>query len=694
MKKDRVTAKLINNDDKKPNEKLNLLRNIFGYEKFRESQENIIDSILNGQDTVTIMPTGGGKSICYQIPAILSKGTAIVVSPLISLMKDQVDTLKSKGVSAGLINSTITQSEYQSIVAELRNNKLKLLYIAPERLESEKFLQFLAKIKISFIAIDEAHCISEWGHDFRPSYKKINRIFEYVDRVPIIALTATATKLVKSDIIQSLSLTNQNEFITGFDRKNLYYDVINTKNKELEILKLIEEVNFEYGEKSKYKGDYSIIIYCGSRKKVEELNEYLFTKKIESLVYHAGLEDSFRAKLQDKFINGTAKIIIATNAFGMGIDKSNVRLVIHYDLPSSIENYYQESGRAGRDNKNSKCVLLYTVDDRYLQEFFIEMANPKLQEIEDCYRVLLNILYKNELELDFKALVNKIAANSNLKTKVIESAINILQRFDVLTYKLSVTKTLIRLKSSANEFMEVLQNIDKNEKYIIESLLRYLPSNSFDTYVELEKNYFLRKYNIKEIDLNRAFNRLKYFNLISLEEKGNLVFQINKKLNFEDENLNQTFDYNEVVLRRKYSREKLDFLQEYAETQLCKRNFILSYFNDEIYDKKSRCNNCSSCQKSSYAESFFSTQRRRLRVVLIKEMAYWNMEIIKKNQSELVDYIFELSKNGDLDLEFLYYKTKRFLNIVISDLIDNKYLYEAYNKKHYLTNISYYKDKS
>ena len=637
------------------------------------------------------MPTGGGKSICYQIPAIICDGTAIVISPLISLMKDQVDTLKLKGVSAGLINSTISQEEYSNIVKELKDGSLKLLYISPERLNSDNFLRFLAKIKVSFIAIDEAHCISEWGHDFRPAYKHINRIFDFIERTPIIALTATATKEVREDIIKSLKLNNSNVFISDFDRPNLYYDVINTNNKNLEVVKLIEELVFNFNQK---KEDYSIIIYCSSRKNVEEINSILNTKNILSKTYHAGQPDAERTIVQDSFINGNCKIIIATNAFGMGIDKANVRLVIHYDMPSSIENYYQESGRAGRDGKNSKCILLYNSEDRYLQEFFVDLSNPNLQEIETCYRIIVNLLNNKETNFSLKNLIYKISTNSNLNYKLIETILNLFQKSDIIKLENISSVYKIKLKSSKNDFVEVLQNISNKEKYIIESLLRGLPSESFDKYVEFDKFYFLKKYEITEPEFNRVINRLKYFNLLDIDENGQLKIIINRNVNFEDTNLNSIFDYNLLLNRRIYNRKKIDYLQNYCETNNCKRNTLLSYFENDI-DKSFKirnCNNCASCNDKEYKDTIFILQRRKLKLHLIKEFAYWDMEKLQKSKNELVDYILELEKYKELNLDFLYYKTKRFVSFVIEDMICEKYLFEVFNTKHYLSNIKYYSE--
>lgn len=678
-------------------EKLNILKKVFNYSSFREKQEEIIDSVLKKNDTLVVMPTGGGKSLCYQIPALINNGVAIIISPLISLMKDQVDTLKTKGVNAGLINSTITQEEYSQIVSELRKNTLKLLYIAPERLESEKFLIFLSKISVSFVAIDEAHCISEWGHDFRPSYKKINRIFDFIPRVPVIALTATATRLVKNDIIKSLNLKGTEEFTTDFNRKNLVYQAIKTKNKQSEILQILSRLKKKYSEGSIEKQEYSIIIYCSSRKKTEELNDFLLTQKIPTLIYHAGLPDAFRTKIQEDFLNTPTSTIIATNAFGMGIDKSNVRAVIHYDLPSSVENYYQESGRAGRDNKFSECILLYDNDDRYLQEFFIDMNHPKLNEIQICYTIVVS-LFENQKNrnignhqsiLNLNNLIINIEKQTKLSKKIIESVVNILISCELLSYKTITNKFFIYLNTNKEDFIFLIQNSTEKEKYIIESLLRCLPNTSFSNFTELNKYSFLKKYEINEIEFTKVLNKLKYHHLIKVKEEGDLTLFLHKNINFEDKNLYKDFNYQKIKSRRKYAREKLNSIQEYAESTTCNRFFLLKYFDDTSATTPT-CGNCSACLQKNKYESFFTTQRKRLRLFLLKELAYWDLEKLKKNQNELILYILELDKVKEIDLDFLYFKTQKFLNIVINDLIDEGYLEEVFNQKCYLTNIPYY----
>ncbi|MGV3640251.1 MAG: DNA helicase RecQ [Adhaeribacter sp.] len=328
------------------------LKEVFGYSQFRGNQEAIINNIMEGHNTFVIMPTGAGKSLCYQLPAIALPGTAIVISPLIALMKNQVDQLNAFGINAQFLNSTLTKSEMNKVKKETISGQVKLLYVAPESLTKEDTLDFLTKANISFVAIDEAHCISEWGHDFRPEYRKIRGIIDNIGNLPIIALTATATPKVQLDIQKNLQMDDASVFKSSFNRTNLYYEVRPKHNTKKQLIQYIK----------KHKGK-SGIIYCLSRKKVEEIAELLRVNDIKALPYHAGLDASIRMANQDAFLNEDADVIVATIAFGMGIDKPDVRFVIHYDTPKSIEGYYQETGRGGRDGLEGNCLMFYSYDD-------------------------------------------------------------------------------------------------------------------------------------------------------------------------------------------------------------------------------------------------------------------------------------------------------------------------------------------
>jgi ATP-dependent DNA helicase RecQ len=349
------------------------LQKFFGFDSFKGQQEEIITSLLEGRDTFVIMPTGGGKSLCYQLPALVSEGTAIIISPLIALMKNQVDALRNFGNEDGIahfLNSSLTKAEIATVKMDIKAGKTKLLYVAPESLTKEDNIAFFNEIKISFFAIDEAHCISEWGHDFRPEYRRLRPIIEQIGKVPIIALTATATPKVQQDIQKNLGMTAANLYKSSFNRNNLYYDIRPKTNVIKEIIKYIK------GQQGK-----SGIVYCLSRKKVEELAETLRVNGIKALPYHAGLEAKERAKTQDAFLMEDIDVIVATIAFGMGIDKPDVRFVVHHDIPKSLEGYYQETGRAGRDGGEGNCVTFYSYDDIMKLEKFMKGKPVAEQEI-------------------------------------------------------------------------------------------------------------------------------------------------------------------------------------------------------------------------------------------------------------------------------------------------------------------------
>ena len=338
------------------------LKIYFGYDSFKPGQEEIINSIFDGNDVLAIMPTGSGKSICYQIPALLLPGITIVISPLISLMQDQVKALNEAGIKAGYINSSLTESQISTVYTRTLNGAYKILYVAPERLENHEFTDFAGKVGISMVTVDEAHCISQWGQDFRPSYLKIVDFIDNLDKRPIVgAFTATATQDVKDDISCVLKLKDPKVVVTGFDRENLYFDVETIKKKDDYVLEYI-----------KNHPDESGIVYCATRKNVEALHELLSDDGVQAAKYHAGMSNEDRKDNQNDFIYDRSPVIIATNAFGMGIDKSNVRFVIHYNMPQSMENYYQEAGRAGRDGEPSRCILLFSAQDIMINKFLLD----------------------------------------------------------------------------------------------------------------------------------------------------------------------------------------------------------------------------------------------------------------------------------------------------------------------------------
>ncbi len=494
-----------------------LLKNIFGFENFKGNQEAIIKSVLSGNDTFVIMPTGGGKSMCYQLPALIKKGTAIIISPLIALMKNQVDSIRSFGAEQGIahfLNSSLSKTEIAQVKKDLTLEKTKLLYVAPESLTKLENIDFLKTIDISFYAIDEAHCISEWGHDFRPEYRRLRPIIDAIGKkVPVIALTATATLKVQQDIQKNLDILDANIFKSSFDRPNMYYE-IRQKNKDVikEIIKYIKNNSGKSG-----------IVYCLSRKKVEELAETLQINNIKALPYHAGLDSVTRRTNQDKFLMEDVDIIVATIAFGMGIDKPDIRFVIHHDIPKSIEGYYQETGRGGRDDGEGNCITFYSYDDIQKLEKF--MKGKPVAEQEIAKELLLEtVAYAESSVCRHKLLLHyfgEIYTKDNCgacdnclhpKTKfegkdyiklVLETVLSVKQLFKAKhIINILIGKNTATLKSfKHNKLPEFGKGMEKDERFwnavIRQSLIQRLLVKDIDNYgllkITPEGKKFLKK---------------------------------------------------------------------------------------------------------------------------------------------------------------------------------------------------------
>ncbi|MBA3386241.1 MAG: RecQ family ATP-dependent DNA helicase [Chthoniobacterales bacterium] len=413
------------------------LEKYFGFREFLDAQEEVVSAVINGADALVVMPTGGGKSLCYQLPALLLEGTTVVVSPLIALMKDQVDALQRRGIAATLINSSISPEEQRERIRALARGEFKLVYIAPERFRSRSFLEALGQSTIALFAVDEAHCLSMWGHDFRPDYFRLDRVLETLGRPQVAAFTATATPEVRQDILTHLRLREPREFVAGFARPNLSLLVRQTENESRKYER-IQALLTEHR---------TGIIYCATRKRAEAVAANLERAKVSSILYHGGMNEEERARAQDAFMEGKRDVVVATNAFGMGIDRSDIRFVAHFDVPGSVEAYYQEAGRAGRDGEPATCELLFNLADTRVQEFFIDGSNPPRAFIAETYEMLRREANEqDELQLSMREMTERLDTNGNdmmlnAALRVLDSA-GYIDRFDIPGKRVRGTRLL------------------------------------------------------------------------------------------------------------------------------------------------------------------------------------------------------------------------------------------------------------
>jgi ATP-dependent DNA helicase RecQ len=573
-----------------------LLQEHFGYQNFRNGQYEIIDSITKGNDTFVVMPTGGGKSLCYQIPALLSEGTALVISPLIALMKDQVDALQNARISATYVNSSLHYSEIQQRMINAKFGMYKLLYVSPERLESTQFIEQLKEIKLSFLAIDEAHCISEWGHDFRPSYTNIPTLFQHIPRIPQIALTATATPEVQQDIITVLNLTSPNRFTRGFDRPNLRYITETSSTKVERAVDYLNQTKFG-----------SSILYCGSRKRVEETANALMRYGIQAQAYHAGMNESQRSSIQDKFISGDARVLVATSAFGMGVDKRDVRNVIHLDMTSTLESYYQEAGRAGRDGEPSKCVMLHQQSDRKLQEFFIYSSHPEMDSIAKVYTAMYDLLSVGRGEKSQHPLYMddvQLANHCGLASATVSGVMSLFERSELLRRGNTQGLATINFTAERTRLIEYFNQTVPERKVVLEALLRSIGSEAIGQSVQIDIQSLLNKYSLSLQQFQTAIRAFEYARLLRFEA---VATQNGITLLLERMPVARLpIDFKGLEERRERAFKKLDVVQRYIQTTECKRNYILTYFQED--DIETICGKCSSCTSSEVKKVTLKSQ--------------------------------------------------------------------------------------
>jgi ATP-dependent DNA helicase RecQ len=552
----------------------------FGLSEFRAGQREVIESVFAGHDCLCIMPTGGGKSLCYQLPSVARPGVTLVISPLIALMKDQVDSLTARGLRATCINSSLEINDLRERLDGIRSGAYDLIYIAPERLRNKSFTDALATAQVQLLAIDEAHCISEWGHDFRPDYARIGRFREQLGNPQTIALTATATPLVRNDVIAMLRLQQPQVFITGFARPNLHFEVREVWGKQAKWEALLELITMIPG---------AGIIYAATRKRCEEVAETLqqenFPRRVQ--VYHAGLEPHTRRQVQEDFMSGEIPIIVATNAFGMGIDKPDLRFVVHYDLPGSLEAYYQEAGRGGRDGGDARCVLLFNERDRWIQEFFIDSAYPSREVIGKIYEFLRK-LNEDPIQLTLQEI--KEALQLDISGEGVSAAEKILEKAGAIARLDSrQNQASVNLSSDLPTLVELLPADAKAQRKVMRALEKivgdsrneyvFFPLSKLEAISELDLASIARA--LRELKKLTCFDYIPPF-------RGRAVRVINRELPFSKLQI----DFSELERRKAAEYEKLEHVITYARSRRCRQVEILDYFGDAALEKCSACDNC------------------------------------------------------------------------------------------------------
>ena len=616
-----------------------LLIKYWGHRSFRPKQHDIILSVLNGKDSLVQLPTGGGKSVCYQLPALAKEGVCLVFSPLIALMKDQVDNLKQLGISSIAIHSGLTSNEIEVEMQNILNGKYKLVYLSPERASTQLFKNYIKQINISFLVVDEAHCVSQWGHQFRPEYLKIGELRTLIPNVNLIALTATANKAVKDDIVSYLKFQNDfQSFETSFRRSNLNYIVVKDNNNIRKLISIL----------SKIKG--SSIVYVSTRKKAEEVSDLLKKNDISVCYYHAGLDMKQREVIQSNWISNKKRVIVSTNAFGMGIDKPDVRLVVHYDIPSSPESYYQEAGRAGRDGLKSYCILFANQDQNFHNTEF-----PGIEQIKHFINCLYNyhqIAFTAGKGITYNFDLIDFTKNFNLPFKSALTSLNLLESLGFLSNQNSNHQDKIKIIVN-HEDLYTYQVKHANLDSVIKALLRSY-TGLFDHYIPIQIGVVSKKIKSSTKQLIQALEKLNSDSIIEYIPKSsdNTITYLKSrptKINIDITLYTQL--KNQTEYRKKY-------MFDYANnTSSCRENYLLKYFEEIVQEN---CGNCDICRNKN--KNFSS----------------------KKNKELLISSIKELTFEGEVEIHNIVsshtaYDSQEIISIV-KWLMENQYLLKTNNK--------------